>query len=1162
MRLGAFEIEACYATGGMGQVWRGTYPRHNVAVAIKVMTGASSLSESYHTWFRREVQATARLNHPGIVDVYDFGMLPDSVQELGLTPQSPYFVMEFIEGTSPKRVVQTWSELQHILRGILEALAHAHAHGVIHRDIKPDNVIVEKSTQGLSRVVLTDFGVAHALERNTSTYSDDVTARNSEEMSGTPVYMAPEQFCGQFRDYGPWTDLYAVGIMAWELACGVPPFQGDNPYKLARLHMNTPLPELNPIFEVPEGFFDWVKTLAAKEFTDRPSSAAEALEGLLSLAIPEDLRRTEESDAFDSSLSFDDSPTMFVPTASASKTPAIRLRTPPEDWRQAVRQAGPLRVRTGLGLMGLRTVPLTGRGPERDLLWRAFVDVWDTRMPGTVVIRGLAGTGKSRLAQWLCELTQETGHAEVFRASHQAEPGRMHGLGWMLRQRYRAAGLTGEALVERVTAVLARHGVTDDYEARALAEMMREDVARDMDAPIPTTQLLLSVDQRLELLRRELLRQTQKKVAIVWLDDGIFDREALALIEHIHRHQEDTPVLFLLTVREESLDDHPRFRSGLEVIESLDDVQALKLDFMDAVSYDTLIRAGLGVTGPAADLLIQRGDGSPLFATQLVEFWLAQGVLKEQGGLVAMTNPNIKLPQNISSLWEERVAYIVNYLAQARELDNYTFSRAVPTEVVWKRLEFAAALGRDVDEAEWQHACAMAGLENVPGLIETLVKVRLAEPSDGGLSFVHGLLRDHLREHAIRERRWKRANLTCARMLTSRYDQNFPGLASRVARHFMEGGQMPLAQMCLMEALERERASGLNTPVIEVCEMLEQVLNRSKVPKDHPLWIPVFAAHGRALVESSRTHDMARGRELLQQAMAIAEHHPPSAASVRAMASFGASFVLIHKAIRGLPFAFEAVKIAPDDETRGECLLDLAQIYQGIHDPISALENSEIALALLTHPQRRARALMLIGRALIALEHPDAEKVFDEALSLCRTHGYFMIEAQIHTLRAHLMDQRQDFVQALQCYQQALQIYRVFEPDATLALRAAEDVARAMLQLGLAEDALTALQQLERRLIAEDQRVNSDIADAMLWAAAATRNWTQFDRVFSKAFAFENGAPTTLNARALKSTVDILLQRGDHGRARQVAQNAMLTIEGIPALLGEYQWFAEISGVR
>ena len=258
VRLGPFDIQSQFATGGMGEIWRGTHIEQALPVAIKVITGANALMPEYQEEFRREVQAVARLNHPNVVQIFDYGTLPEEVKSLpgNLIPGSPYLVMEYASRGSLATQIDplNWRDIKNILMSVLGGLSHAHACGLIHRDIKPGNVLLGSHHESPPRIILTDFGVAHAKDAHTRTDAMDFTSRSTEEASGTPRYMAPEQFMGKWRDYGPWTDLYAVGIMAYQLVTGELPFKGGTFMMLAMAHINNAMPALKPRIEVPKGF--------------------------------------------------------------------------------------------------------------------------------------------------------------------------------------------------------------------------------------------------------------------------------------------------------------------------------------------------------------------------------------------------------------------------------------------------------------------------------------------------------------------------------------------------------------------------------------------------------------------------------------------------------------------------------------------------------------------------------------------------------------------------------------------------------------------------------------------------------------------------------------------------------------------------------------------
>lgn len=211
-RLGAFELQEKIAEGGMGDVWRGEHSAQGVPVAVKVLRPPGTRNELFLALFRREVRAVAQLDHPGIVTIFDIGeVTPASARESrgGVSAHSPYLVMDLVARGSLTNV-QTpmpWPQLREILLGVLDALAHAHARGITHLDIKPGNILLADKSSGFP-IRLTDFGIALFRASLPS---------NDETVLGTPAYMAPEQFFGEWREFGPWTDLYALGCVAYEL---------------------------------------------------------------------------------------------------------------------------------------------------------------------------------------------------------------------------------------------------------------------------------------------------------------------------------------------------------------------------------------------------------------------------------------------------------------------------------------------------------------------------------------------------------------------------------------------------------------------------------------------------------------------------------------------------------------------------------------------------------------------------------------------------------------------------------------------------------------------------------------------------------------------------------------------------------------------------------
>jgi serine/threonine-protein kinase len=215
--LGRYQILSTLGHGAMATVFRARDPQLGREVALKVMGMAHAARGGAAERFRREAHAVAALKHPGIVEIYDF---------VAATETEPsYIVAELIEGPTLRQLMETSGgrllpEVAVLVAlPLTEALAVAHERGVIHRDVKPDNVIIETGGKS-SRVVLTDFGIAHI------TGMETMTATGA--MVGSPAYMSPEQSRG--HEVGPATDLWSLGTMLYEMVTGMVPFGGKDPF--------------------------------------------------------------------------------------------------------------------------------------------------------------------------------------------------------------------------------------------------------------------------------------------------------------------------------------------------------------------------------------------------------------------------------------------------------------------------------------------------------------------------------------------------------------------------------------------------------------------------------------------------------------------------------------------------------------------------------------------------------------------------------------------------------------------------------------------------------------------------------------------------------------------------------------------------------------------
>jgi serine/threonine-protein kinase len=251
---GRYRLEGPVAHGGVGEVWRATDLVLGRPVAVKLLRAEYAQHPEVLARFRAEARHAGSVSHPGIAQVYDYG-------EDGAAA-SPYLVMELVDGPSLARVLAagplTPAHAMDVLAQAAAGLQAAHAAGLVHRDVKPGNLLVSPSGQ----VKITDFGIAHAA------WSAPLTLTGA--LVGTPAYLAPERVMGGLAT--PASDLYSLGVVGYQCLTGTVPFEGI-PHEVTAAHRHRTLPPLSPA--VPAGVAELVLDLTAQDPAARPASAGE-----------------------------------------------------------------------------------------------------------------------------------------------------------------------------------------------------------------------------------------------------------------------------------------------------------------------------------------------------------------------------------------------------------------------------------------------------------------------------------------------------------------------------------------------------------------------------------------------------------------------------------------------------------------------------------------------------------------------------------------------------------------------------------------------------------------------------------------------------------------------------------------------------------------------
>ncbi|MCB9686750.1 MAG: protein kinase [Alphaproteobacteria bacterium] len=722
MEIAGYRLEQPIGRGGSGEVWDAVHLGTGQHVAIKVLVGASGDDPQVVDFVRHEVRAVAALDHPNVVAILDHGLTDDG---------RPWLVMERVDGPSLSRGgVSGWRQLRAVLLAVLDALAHAHARGVVHRDVKPGNVLIDRG----GAVKLVDFGLAR-LQAEGSTFAG--------QSGGTPSYTAPEQIAGELGLQGPWTDLYSVGCVAWRMSVGWGPFRVRNLVEALHAHLHEDLPPYEPRFDVPDGFEAWVRRLLERDPRRRTQRAADAAWQLRHL-------------------------------------PDVQRPPIPPDFRRRGRRLRML-PGAGLGLYGMRAVPIVGREAQQERLWRLLREVADDERPRAIVLHGEPGVGKTRLAEWLGRRAHEVGAAEVLVARH--DPG----LG------------EGSGVVAALARLLGCFGVGPEDVERTVNGWA---AVRDRDAELagPLVDLLcgrtMALGERLGVIRATLVALARERPLVVHLDDAHVDPDAGALVEGVLRAGHGR-ILTVLTTTEEA-----RLPASLD---------RLEVGPLEPEGRQALVRELLGLRGDLALEVEERTAGNPLFAVQLVGDWVARQILvADRRGFRLAEGAEAHVPGTLREVGAEAVARVVSGAHEPA-------------------LQVAALLGMDVATSEWRAACQRLGVVPSEEAVDALIDARLARRTrdPDGLAFAHGLVRDALIARCEAQGRARDAHRACAAAVVD---------PTRRGLHLVAAGEDEAALEPLLDSLQRAAGEEDYRRAHRPLTVRDEALARLGVPASDPRW--------------------------------------------------------------------------------------------------------------------------------------------------------------------------------------------------------------------------------------------------------------------------------------------------------------------------------------
>ena len=858
IQLGPFTLFHPLAAGGMGEVWRGEHRATRLPVAVKVLTAESARAPAVRHALRQEARATASLSHPHIGLLLDYGDVDEAASarsEGRLLAGSPYLALELATGGTLQSWVgrpPSWTILRAAILCVLDALAHAHARGVLHRDVKPSNVLWCSMNDQRPGLKLMDFGV-----------SLPIGAMDGAPLmaQGTPGYMAPEQRLGDPSDQGPWTDLYGLGAMVWAIVQGTPPPEGG---------AGTWLP---PLVSAPRGLGEWLRALLEADPRRRVRRAADAAWALMRLGDasggvdgddlhdPLDEARDEpitaqmwlDADAEDretldllreSTYGGDtwggdtwggdtrggdtwggdtynpDATTRGggyaadVPTARFTAPKIVEPRgglalgpqsvpPPPERWQ---RPSAPALHRgltdAGLRLFGQRRPRLLGRDDEMDALWGAMREVFARRGARVVALCGPGGAGLSAVARAFAERAHEVGAAEVISVTATPERSPSDGLPAALRRALRLPHIAGAAL-----------SVTIRRRLPELPEATREAIA---EAIFPSGQGPASSGGP---VRAALAALGGDRVALVTVEDAPYDPSLLSLVSDLLAREPSAtaPLLFVLVVPDEALSLREEALAPLAALLARPDSLSLRIDPLPPELSGALVQSLLHLDPSAVQRAVSQCQGSPRLMTQLIESWLQSDALvpSPQGWALRADAPSA--PPD--ALWAARAASLWERLDPSAR----------------RGIALGATVGMHLELEDWQRALRRLTGDpraSVTPLADALIEARLARAVPGGIVFAHFAARDALLVRADDPAQARHAAIADALAENQESTRRIEWLG----RHLAAAGRLTEAIDALLRAAKQLSAQRETTSCFAILQEAEACMLATELPPLDPRW--------------------------------------------------------------------------------------------------------------------------------------------------------------------------------------------------------------------------------------------------------------------------------------------------------------------------------------
>ncbi len=1117
MLLGNLNLRKKIGQGGMATVWLAEHQRDTSTFAVKMMHAAFINDDTATQRFLAEARAISQLDHSGIVKIYDYGLISSieaTQRDSELFPIGlPYCVMQYHpQGTykSPA-IVNDWSSLKRELLLIMEAITLVHAHGIVHCDLKPSNIL-----RGESGPIISDFGIIHHLNPQNIDYH---LTPAKQTLSGTPSYMSPEQIRTETDSFGPWTDLYAIACITYFLATGRPPYNA--PLAMTRMlqHLQDPLPSLSPLFPVPAALEGWIHWCMSKNPNQRPRFTYEALEAFQTLG---EAHRTAPvvlgnralplmSGSSPKSL-LEKRPEYTVDQMDRVSERALMTLIDEESRISHISQ-GQVQYHSrmersyyfGTEAILRFTPPFVGRG---ELLSELHSELNLARSGESrfVLLIGEEGIGKSTLINQFLIDVHRRAKAETLKINHESSLGDFSGIPGMLNALWSSYGQTREQLHSRLSSRSLRRFKVEETDIQSMISWV---------SPPSTEADYARKSARLAALTRWITQRCHDYPQLIVIDDAQGAIESLSWVDDLLTNHPYLPLLVIAVThdRREVINKLPSYpqlareKRGLErVVISLNPKESYHL-------FD----AFFPLESSLKEKLYIQCQGHPRLSLQRMRYWLDSGALRMNQANQWTWDPSETSHQH------NQVLYVLD-------------SRISSQKKTMRSLEIAALIGHSFSVKLWLNVCNEAELTLAKeGLSSLLSAGVLSMIDEEHLSFIYKEEHQALIQQARATDRAPRWHTLIAQSLDAYHDYH---PAERL-RHWSQTSShtrvIEVAQELIQYAKRLDQYELMN----EGFSWWIKGLRQHQIKRDSAEWRSLKLSWSeRCLLLGFNDQARRHAQDIIESL----RDHPPSVTLCQSLLLCAqAQKWDLKRSESTLLIATEACQIAtsiPDSQLLIECLDRLAvyhhtygrldESYHYFHEALQ-LFNDAISIKL--------QAMVHLGIARLCLERDllaEANEHCVYALGMLKRDEYGALKGSILLTAGDISRQRNFAQEALAYYDQAAHL---------LLSLGAPEVWAAYLNLALTaydhEDWESAAQMISNSrdvaLKVTTREVVSMINSCSLFGLAKRREWSDFDMILTTLLNSDDHRYAQYDsANTLERLAHSLNEEGEALRAHEV----------------------------